>query len=162
MHGLFTMQRTLLPLISYLELPTFRTAGFMKWLVENFSVYQRLSKKELNVKQSSRKDLGRSDGIRWEEVLIFLSGEKHRTGFLDEKDVIRSELVQEDLREVLKQMEEEEDEIDAWMQVERIKAFMKSIGKSRPSSEGSSERPDFNCGEGSSSKQSRKSKRKRG
>ena len=39
---------------------------------------------------------------------------------------------------------------------------MESIGRSRPSSEGSSERPDFGSGEGSSSKPSHSGKRKRG
>ena len=39
--------------ISYPELPTFRTAGFTKWFVESFSVYRGLPKKELDVKQSS-------------------------------------------------------------------------------------------------------------
>ena len=71
-------------LISYPELPTFRTAGFTKWFVESFSAYRGLSKKELDVKQSSGKGLGKSDGVRREEVLAFLSGERHRTGFLEE------------------------------------------------------------------------------
>ena len=48
------------------------------------------------------------------------------------------------------------------MQAERIKASMESIGKSRTSSEGSSEKPSFDSGERSSSKQSRRGKRKRG
>ncbi|XXG42282.1 hypothetical protein AAC387_Pa01g2600 [Persea americana] len=64
-------------------------------------------------------------------------------GSLDERDVIRSEAVQEVLGEVLKQLEEEEAKIDAWVQAERIKASMESTGKNRPSSEGSCERPDF-------------------
>ncbi|XXG88153.1 hypothetical protein AAC387_Pa12g0401 [Persea americana] len=51
-------------LISYPELPTFRTAGFTKWFVESFSAYRGLSKKELNVKQSSGKGIGKSDGVR--------------------------------------------------------------------------------------------------
>ena len=46
--------------------------------------------------------------------------------------------------------------------MERIKASMESTGKNRPSSEGSSEMPDFDNGEGSSSKLSCISKRKRG
>ena len=77
-------------LIYYPQLPTFRTVGFMTWFLESFSMYRGLSKKELDVKQSSEKGLGRSDGVRREEVLIFLSGEKHRIGFLDEQDVIKS------------------------------------------------------------------------
>ena len=51
-------------MISYPELPTFRTAGFTKWFVESFLVHWGLSKKELNVKQSSGKGLGKSDGVR--------------------------------------------------------------------------------------------------
>ena len=47
------------------------------------------------------------------------------------------------------------------MQAERKKASMESTGKSIPSSEGSSERFDFNSEEGSSSKQSRRGKRKK-
>ena len=82
--------------------------------------------------------------------------------FLDEQDVIRSEAVQEVPDEVLKRLEEEEAEIEAWMQVDQIKASMEPTSKSRPSSEGSSERPDFDSGEGSSSKQSRRGKSKRG
>ena len=77
-------------MIPYPELPTFRTAGFTKWFVESLSVYQELSKKELDVKQSSGKGLGKSDGVHREEVLAFLYGEKHRTGFLEDQDVIRS------------------------------------------------------------------------
>ena len=65
-------------------------------------MYPGLSKKELNVIQSYGKGLGRSDGVRREEVLIFLSGEKHRIGFLDEQDVIRSEAIQEVPGEILK------------------------------------------------------------
>ena len=45
--------------ISYPELPTFRIADFTKWFVESFSMYRGLSKKELDVKQSSRKGLRR-------------------------------------------------------------------------------------------------------
>ena len=56
-------------MISYPELPTFRTAGFTKWFAESFLAYRGLSKKELDVKQSSGKGLGKSDGIRREEVL---------------------------------------------------------------------------------------------
>ena len=48
------------------------------------------------------------------------------------------------------------------MQEERKRAFMESTGKSRPSSEGSSERPDFDRGVGSSSKPSHKGKMKKG
>ena len=87
--------------ISYPELPTFQTTGFTKWLVESFSAYRGLSKKELDVKQSSGKGLGKSDGVCREEVLTFLSGEKHRTGFLEEQDVIRSGAAQEIPGEVL-------------------------------------------------------------
>ncbi|KAJ8635653.1 hypothetical protein MRB53_009920 [Persea americana] len=82
-------------MISNPELPTFRTAGFTKWFVESLSVYQGLSKKELDVKQSSGKGLRKSDGICREEVMAFLSGEKHRTGFLDDQDIIRSGAAQE-------------------------------------------------------------------
>ena len=82
-------------MISYHELPTFRTACFMKWFVESFLVYQGLFKKELNVKQSSGKGLGRSDSVQRKEVLAFLFGEKHKIGFLDEHDIIRSEAIQE-------------------------------------------------------------------
>ncbi|KAJ8649208.1 hypothetical protein MRB53_002231 [Persea americana] len=82
-------------MISYPELPTFQIAGFTKWFMESFSVHQGLSKKELDVKQSSAKGLGKSDGFRREEVLAFLSGEKHKIGFLDDRDVIRSGAVQE-------------------------------------------------------------------
>ena len=39
---------------------------------------------------------------------------------------------------------------------------MESTGKSRPSSEDSGERPDFDGGEGTSSNSSRRSKRRRG
>ncbi|XXG53338.1 hypothetical protein AAC387_Pa03g1441 [Persea americana] len=111
-------------LISYPELPTFRIAGFTKWFVESFSAYRGLSKKELDVKQSSGKGLGKSDGVRREEVLAFLSGERHRT--------------------------------------ERAKASMESTDKSRPSSEDSGERPEFDGGEGASSSSSRRGKRRRG
>ena len=51
-------------LTSYPRLPTFWTADFMKWFMENFSVYQGLSKKELDVKQSSGKGLGILDGVQ--------------------------------------------------------------------------------------------------
>ena len=88
-------------MISYLELPTFWTVGFKKWFVESFSVHRGLSKNELDVKQSSGKGLGKSDGVRREEVLAFLSGEKHKIGFLDDRDVIRSGAVQEIPGEVL-------------------------------------------------------------
>ncbi|XXG85564.1 hypothetical protein AAC387_Pa11g0617 [Persea americana] len=112
-------------MISYPELPTFRTVGFTKWFMESFSVYRRLSKKELD-------------------------------------DIIRLGAVQEVPGEVLKQLEVEEAETDVWMQVERTKASMESTGKSRPSSEDSSERPDFDGGVDTSSKPSHRSKRKRG
>ncbi|XXG41994.1 hypothetical protein AAC387_Pa01g2353 [Persea americana] len=149
-------------LIYYPELPTFRTAGFTKWFVESFSVYGGLSKKELDVKQSSEKGLGKSDGVRREDVLAFLSGERHRTSFLEEQDVIRSGAVQEIPGEVLEQLAEEEAEVATWIQAERAKASMESTGKSRPSSEDSGERLDFDGGEGASSSSSRRSKRKRG
>ena len=45
--------------------------------------------------------------------MAFLSGEKHKIGFLDDQDVIGSGVVQEILGEVLKQLAEEEAEIDA-------------------------------------------------
>ena len=48
------------------------------------------------------------------------------------------------------------------MQAERTKASMEFTGKSRPSSEDSSERPDFDGGAGTLSKPSNRSKRKRG
>ena len=51
-------------MISYPKLSTFRTAGFTKWFVESFSVHQGLSKKELDIKQSSGKGFGKSDGVR--------------------------------------------------------------------------------------------------
>ncbi|KAJ8649242.1 hypothetical protein MRB53_002265 [Persea americana] len=82
-------------MISYPELPTLRTTGFTKWFIESFSVYWWLSKKVLDVKQSSGKGLGKSDGICQEEGLAFLSGDKHRTGFLEDQDVIRSGAAQE-------------------------------------------------------------------
>ena len=94
--------------------------------------------------------------------MAFLSGEKHKIGFLCEWDIIRSGVVQEVPGEVLKQLEEEEVEIDAWMQAERTKASMESTGKSRPSSEDSSKRPDFDGGAGTSSRPSHRSKRKIG
>ncbi|KAJ8649284.1 hypothetical protein MRB53_002307 [Persea americana] len=149
-------------LISYPELPTFRTAGFTKWFVESFSAYWGLSKKELDVKQSSGKGLGKSDGVRREEVLAFLSGERHRTGFLEEQDVVRLGAAQEIPGEVFEQLAEEEAEVAAWIQAERAKASMESTGKSRPSSEDSGERPDFDGGEGASSSSSRRGKRRRG
>ncbi|XXG88126.1 hypothetical protein AAC387_Pa12g0380 [Persea americana] len=48
------------------------------------------------------------------------------------------------------------------MQAERTKASTKSTGKSRPSSEDSTERPDFDSGTGTSSKPTHRSKKKRG
>ncbi|KAJ8640095.1 hypothetical protein MRB53_016789 [Persea americana] len=120
-------------------LPTLRTAGFTKWFVESFSVYRGLFKKELDVKQSSGKGLGKSDGLRREEVLAFLSGEKHKIGFLKDQDVIRSGAAQEIPGEVLEQLVEEETEVAAWIQAERAKASMESTGKGKPSSEDSSE-----------------------
>ena len=63
-------------MISYHVLSTFRTAGFTKWFAESFIAYQGLSKKELDVKLSSGKGIGKSDGVRQEEVWAFLSGEK--------------------------------------------------------------------------------------
>ncbi|KAJ8627468.1 hypothetical protein MRB53_020775 [Persea americana] len=149
-------------MIPYPELPTFRTAGFTKWFVESFLVCWGLSKKELDVKQSSRKGLEKSDGVHREEVLAFLSGEKHKIGFLNDQDVIRSGAAQEIPGEVLEQLTEEEAEVAAWIQAERAKAFMGSTGKSRPSSEDSSERPTFDGGAGTSSKSSHRSKRRRG
>jgi len=49
-------------MIFYPELLTFGTVGFTKWFVESLSVYRGLSKKELDVKQSSGKGLGKLDG----------------------------------------------------------------------------------------------------
>ena len=69
--------------------------------MESFSAYRGLSKKELDVKQSSGKGLGKSDGVHREEVLAFLSRERHRTGFLEEQDVIRLGAAQEIPGEVL-------------------------------------------------------------
>ncbi|XXG47533.1 hypothetical protein AAC387_Pa02g2167 [Persea americana] len=149
-------------MISYPELPTFRTAGFTKWFVESFSANRGLSKKELDVKQSSGKGLGKSDGVRREEVLAFILGEKHKIGFLDDRDVIRSGVAQEIPGEVLEQLTEEEAEVVAWIQAKRAKASMESTGKSRPSNEDFSKRPDFDGGAGTSSKSSRRSKRRRG
>ncbi|XXG62824.1 hypothetical protein AAC387_Pa05g1128 [Persea americana] len=149
-------------LISYPELPIFQTAGFTKWFVESFSAYRGLSKKELDVKQSSGKGLGKSDGVHREEVLAFLSGERHRIGFLEEQDVVRLEAAQEIPGEVLEQLAEKEAEVATWIQAERAKASMESTGKSIPSSEDSGERPDFDGGEGASSSLSRKGKRRRG
>lgn len=51
-------------MISYPKLPTSRTVGFTKWFLESFSEYQRLSKKDLNVKKSSGRGPWRSDGVR--------------------------------------------------------------------------------------------------
>ena len=93
--------------------------------------------------------------------MAFLSREKHKIGFLNEQDVIRSEAVQEVPSEVLEQLEEEA-EIDAWMQAERRRVSVESTSKNRLSSEGSSERPYFDSGVGSSCKPTHKSKRKRG
>ena len=146
-------------MISYPELPIFRTAGFTKWFVESFAVYRGLSKKELNVKPSPGKGLGRSDGARRGEVLFFLSGEKHRIGFLEEQDVIRSGAAQEISAEVLRQLEEEEVEIDTWMQAERMKASMGSTGRSGPSSEEPSGSPDFDSEAGTSSRPARRKKK---
>ena len=67
---------------SYPVLSTFRTAGFTKWFAESFMAYRGLSKKELDVKLSSGKGTGKSDGVRREELFAFLSGEKHKIGFL--------------------------------------------------------------------------------
>ncbi|XXG76922.1 hypothetical protein AAC387_Pa08g1182 [Persea americana] len=133
-------------MISYPELPTFWTASFMKWFVESFSAHWGLSMKELDLKQSSGKGLGKSDGVCREEVLAFLSGEKHRTGFLEDQDVIRSGAAQEIPGEVLEQLTEEEAKVAAWMQAERAKASMEFTGKSKPSVEDSIERPDFDGG----------------
>ncbi|XXG42063.1 hypothetical protein AAC387_Pa01g2413 [Persea americana] len=72
------------------------------------------------------------------------------------------ELYKEVPGEVLKQLEEEEAKIDAWIQADRAKASMESTGKSRLSSEDFSERLDFDGGAGTSSKPSHRSKRKRG
>ena len=95
--------------------------------------------------------------------MAFLSGEKHKIGFLDDQDVIRSGAAQEVPGEVLKQLEEEEEaEIVDCIQAERTKASMESTGKCRPSSEDSSERPDFDSGAGASSKLTHRNKRKRG
>ncbi|KAJ8615015.1 hypothetical protein MRB53_004217 [Persea americana] len=149
-------------MIPYPELPTFQTAGFTKWFLESFPVYRGLSKKELDVKQSSGKGLGKSDGVRREEVLAFLSGENHKIGFLDDQDVIRSGATQEIPGEVLEQLAEKKAEVAAWIQAERAKASMESTGKSRPSGEDSSERSDFDGGAGTSSNSSHRRKRRRG
>ncbi|XXG42078.1 hypothetical protein AAC387_Pa01g2426 [Persea americana] len=137
-------------MISYPELPTFQTVGFTKWFVESFSVHPGHSKKELDVKQSSRKGLGKSDGVRRKEVLTFLSGENHKICFLNDWDVIKSGAIQEIPGEVLEQLAEEEAEVDAWMQAEGTKASMESTSKSRSFSEESNKRPDSEGGAGSS------------
>ncbi|XXG59318.1 hypothetical protein AAC387_Pa04g1423 [Persea americana] len=149
-------------MIPYPELPTFGTAGFTKWFVESLSVYRGLSKKELDGKQSSGKGLGKSDGVRREEVMAFLFGEKHITGFVEDQDIIRSRAAQEIPGEVLEQPAEEEAEVAAWIQTERAKASMESTGKNRPSNEDSGERPNFYGGAGTSSNSSHRSKRRRG
>ncbi|WP_440998374.1 hypothetical protein, partial [Cysteiniphilum litorale] len=149
-------------MISYPELPTFRTAGFTKWFMECFSTYRGLSKKELNVKQSSGKGLGRSDGVRREEVLAFLSGGKHKIGYLRDEDIVGPGAGQGVPGEVLSQLEEEEADFVAWMQAERVRPSMGSTGRSGPSSEDSGERPILDSGAGSSGKPTRRSKRKRG
>ena len=159
-HGISIVQRKLLPW--FLILSHFSDTDFTKSFVESFLVYRGFSKKELDVKKSFGNGLGRSDGARREEVLAFLSEEKHRIGFLDEQDVSRSEAVWEVPSEVLEQPEQEEAEIDTWMQAEWKWAFVGSTGKSRLSCKGSSERPDFDSGWCSLSKLCRKGKRKRG
>lgn len=50
-------------MIYYPKLPTSRTVGFTEWFVERFSEYRGLFKKDLNVKKSSRKAPGRSNGV---------------------------------------------------------------------------------------------------
>ena len=92
--------------------------GGAKWFVESFSVYQGLSNKVLDVKQSSGNGLGKSDGVSQEEVLAFLSGQKHKIGFLEDRDVIRSGAAQEIPGEVLEQLAEEEADVAAWIQAE--------------------------------------------
>ncbi|XXG68859.1 hypothetical protein AAC387_Pa06g1856 [Persea americana] len=124
---------------------------------EGFSLLSTHTKQLLNATEWSE-----SDGVRREEVLAFLSGERHRTGFLEEQDVIRLGAAQEIPGEVLEQLADEEAEFPAWIQAERAKASMESTGKSRQSSEDSGERPDFDGGEGASSSSSRRSKRRRG
>ena len=62
----------------------------------------------------------------------------------------------------MEQLAEEETEVAAWIQAERAKASMESTGKSRPSNEDSSGRPDFDGGAGTSSKSAHRSKRRRG
>ncbi|KAJ8634480.1 hypothetical protein MRB53_008747 [Persea americana] len=141
-------------MISYPELPTLRTAGSTKWFIESFSAYRGLSKKELDVKQSSGKGLRKSDGVRREEVMAFLFGDKHRTGFLEDQDVIRSGAAQEIPDEVLEQLAEEEAEVAAWIQAEWAKASMESTGKSKPSSEDSGEMLYFDGGACTSSNSS--------
>ncbi|XXG82677.1 hypothetical protein AAC387_Pa10g0577 [Persea americana] len=78
------------------------------------------------------------------------------------QDVIRSGAAQEIPSEVLEQLIEEEAEVAAWIQAERAKASMESTGKSRPSSEDSGERPDFDGGACTSSNSSHRSKRRIG
>ncbi|MDL1139804.1 hypothetical protein PS029_20785 [Yersinia pestis] len=148
-------------MISYPVLLTSRTAGFAKWFAESFSAYRGLSKKELDVKLASGKGLGKSDGIRREEVWAFLSGEKHKIGFLGDQGVIGSEAVREIPDEALEQLEQEEAELGAWMQAAQRQASVESTGKSRPSSEESSGKPDSDSGAGSSKKRARRSKRRR-
>ena len=93
--------------------------------------------------------------------MAFFSGEKHKICFLEDQDVIRSGAAQEIPGEVLEQLAEEEAEVAAWIQAERAKASMESIGKSGPSSEDSSERPDFDSGADTSGRPTYRSKRKR-
>ena len=61
---------------------------------------------------------GRLDGVRQEEVLAFLFGEKQMIGFLNKQDIIRSESVREVPGEALERLEEEEAELSAWLQEE--------------------------------------------
>jgi len=70
--------------------------------------------------------------------------------------------VQEIPGEVLEQLTEEEAEVNAWMQAERVKVSIESTGKSRSSNEESSERPDSKVGAGSSDRPTHRSKRRRG
>ena len=105
--------------------------------------YRGLSKKELDVKLSSGKGTGKSDGVRREEVFAFLSGEKHKIGFLGNQGVIGSEAVRKVPDEALEQLEQEEAELGAWMQAAQRRASVESSGK-----------PDSDNGAGSSRRRS--------
>ena len=94
-------------------------------------------------------------------VFAFLSGEKHKIGFLGNQGVIGSEAVRKVPDEALEQLEQEEAELDAWMQSTQRQASAGSTGKSRPSSGESSGNPDSDRGEGSSRRRIRRSRKRK-